>query len=162
MPVFFTRLSFGYPDDYKPPVDKPNSWKIYVPCEPENPGDNSAKRDVWGLEEADKLDARHSFVNFTNRAYLGFPLEALYDEKQLHAAHSFKLNEHDTNSVKIFRIWGSGKIRIYFIYLPNKRIVILKTAPKRTDKLSAGEKGELTTLALSVLRSVETFGFEEV
>lgn len=158
----FTRLRFGYPDDYRPPTDKPGSWKVYVICSPDNPGDNEAKKDVWAMEEADRIDARMSFVGFNNRTNLGKPLADIYDEKQLHEAHSYKANPHDQTAKKIFRIWGSGKIRIYFIYLLDKKILILKTAPKRTDRLKKGDKLELENLAKSAFDCIEKHGFTEV
>lgn len=84
----------------------------------------------------------------------------MYDEKQCHEAHAFKLHPHDSQSTKIWRIWGSGKIRTYFIYLPNRRLAILKTWAKRKDKLSGGELLELEALAKSVLHCLETHTFE--
>lgn len=109
------------------------------------------------LTASDKKDARSTYVNFTNRANTGEPLTTLYDEKQCHEAHSFDMNGTE---VKIFRIWGSGKIRVYFCYLPGKKIAVLKTAPKRKDNLSDGEKLELENIARELLECLSTNTFD--
>lgn len=159
MPVFFTRLKVGHPEPLKPPEDWEGSWRIYTVCTTSNPKSCTTRTDVSKLELKDKLAARQAYVTFTNRAQTGQNLKDLYDDKQCHEAHSFKLTAHDDHEEKIFRI-RSGVIRLYFLYLPDRRIILLKTWPKRKDKLSQGEKLELEALARIVLDSVLTDGFE--
>jgi hypothetical protein len=95
-----------------------------------------------------------------NKAHTGGPLSALYDVKKCHETHSFKWKAHDDHEEKVFRIWGAGDIRVNFIYLPDKKIVILKTWPKRKDKLTQGEKDHLENLAIEVLDTYEVYDFE--
>ena len=107
----------------------------------------------------DLLSMRKSFIALNAKAKTGLPLENLYDQKKYHTAHSYSRNGIDQ---KIQRIWGTGKIRIYFIFVPKKNIVILKSAPKRVDSLSEGEKGELKKLAESVLDRLVNRNIEDV
>jgi len=154
MAVFLTRLKVGHPAPILTvPEDWPGCWKIYTICATENVNSCQTRADVNVLEKSDKKDARSSFHHFVNNANTGRPLQELYDEKQCHEAHTFMMDGHQE---KILRIWGSGDIRMYFCYLPGQIIVLLKTRPKRTDKLSKGEKLELEAIARQVLEAVNT------
>ncbi len=76
----------------------------------------------------------------------------MYDEKKCHPAHEYKRPIKNIEQ-KIWRLWGVGVIRIYFIYMPEKSIVVLKIDVKRVAKLTKGEKDALKDLAEKVLNS---------
>ena len=154
------RLKIGYPDPLRTPKDWEGSWKIYTVCTEESAKSCTTRKDIKSLQKQNKENARNTYVSFSNKAQTGLPLKELYDEKQCHIAHEFTLADPAHQEIKIFRIWGTGKIRVYFIYLPEKRIVMLKTEPKHKDKLSDGEKLELETIAINVLNCVRDHGFD--
>lgn len=161
MTVWFTRLYFGWPNDYRPPQDTENSWRIYTVCERNARRSCTTRRDVRNMAAvADQRNAQKSFVSFSLKAQTGLDLRAMFDEDQCHEAHEFKHPEPHGPVQKVWRLWPAGKIRIYFIYLPGKRIVILKSQSKRTDRLSDGEKQELAELGKAVLNTIDQFGFE--
>lgn len=161
MPIFFSRLQFGWPDELRQPIDNENSWRIYTACVSASRGSCTTRADIRALDATDKASARSTFVNFSLRAQTGQPLTELYDVKQCHEAHAFKVHEHDQQLTKIWRLWTAGKIRTYFIYLPSKRLVILKSSAKRENRLSGSEKLELEGLAKAVLLCIETHSFED-
>ncbi|NTV94844.1 MAG: hypothetical protein HGA75_05440 [Thiobacillus sp.] len=160
MEVYFTRLKVGWPEPQNAPEDWDGCWRVYTVCKTAKPSSSTTLADLRQLERKDMLDARVSYVSLLNKAHTGQPLSSLYDEKQCHETHSFKRKLHDNFEEKIFRIWGAGDIRINFIYLPDRRIVILKTWPKRKDKLSTGDKELLETLAKEVLDTYENHDFD--
>lgn len=155
MSIYFKRLKVGHPKPLTCPPDWDGCWKIYTILDALG---SRAVRDVQALKPPDDECARKTLTSFTNKAHTGQPLSDLYDNKQCHEAHSYtQANGHE---VKIFRIWGTGKIRVYFIYLQDKNIVILKIEPKRVDTLSDGEKKVLADIAQEILTCVATYGFE--
>lgn len=160
MRLYFSRLKPGYPGPQKLPPDVEGAWKIYTVLESSNPGSCTTRRDVSALSPEDKAHARRAYISMTERAQTGETFASLYDEKQCHEAHSFKYHAHDNHETKIFRLRLGGKVRVYFVYLPGKRIVILHTSPKRKDKLDRGEKADLEASARAVLDSVKENGFE--
>lgn len=160
MPFFFARLKVGWPDPLSAPEDWPGCWRVYTICLSDRHSSCTTRADVAVLSHQDKLDARKSYVNFLNKAHTGQPLSTLFDEKQCHETHSFKWKPHDSHEEKILRIWGAGDVRVNFIYLPEKRIVIIKTWAKRKDKLSDGDKKLLEDIARKVLDTIEEFDFE--
>jgi len=101
---------------------------------------------------------RSTFIAFLAKAATGLPFEAMWDEKKCHEAHSFGHEHHDH---KIYRVWGTGKIRVYFVYLPSKIILILKSRAKRVDKLSKGELDELESIAKSVCNTLKKVSFHQ-
>ena len=159
MKVHFTRLRVGHPEPLRQPVDRPGSWRVYVICNGPSERLNTARDDIRACSsEADMLAMRTSFISFLAKAATGLPLEALWDEKQCHEAFSFK---HEHHEHKIIRFWGAGKIRVYFVYLPSKVIVILKSKAKRSDKLTVGDETELKDIAKSVCNTLQETSFEE-
>lgn len=157
---FFTRLKIGHPGPLVAPKDTPNSWKVYHICETSNCGSSTTFSDVAQLDSMDTKQARETFIHLSNSAQTGLALNKLYDEKKCHEAHSFIPNGA-SHEEKIWRIWGSGAIRIYFIYLQDKKIVILKTSPKRTSVLTKGEKKHLEDMAQMVLNCLAVHPFDE-
>lgn len=160
MTIYFKRLKFGYPDPLKFPNDVAGSWKIYTVCNDPTAQSCTTREDVKKLQKQDQENARSTYVSFSNKAQTGQLLKDLYDEKKCHVAHEFTLATPAPQVVKVFRIWGVGTIRVYFIYLPEKRIAMLKTKTKRQDKLSDGEKLELENIATNVMNCVRTNGFD--
>lgn len=162
MTIYFKRLKIGYPDSVTSPEDWPGCWKLYTICSEKTVKSCTTREDVKNLQRQDQESARKTYVSFSNKAQTGQPLNELYDEKQCHIAHEFTSADSIHQEVKIFRIWGTGTIRVYFIYLPGpgKRIAMLKTKTKRQNKLSGGEKLELENIAETVLNCVDEHGFE--
>lgn len=156
MSIFFTRLVLPADKGYVTPEDWEGCWKIYTICTAADKRTSTTNVDLLLLGSADRNLAVKSYSTFLDKANTGLNLYDLYDEKQCHEAHTFKMNGKPE---KIYRIWGSGDIRIYFIYLPNKNIVVLKTGPKRKDNLTKGEKAQLEVIAKQVLGCLETNEF---
>ncbi|MHB1656995.1 MAG: hypothetical protein ACYCSZ_11585 [Burkholderiales bacterium] len=155
MTIFFSRLKVGYPQPQKEPEDFVGSWKVYTILGARSRDACTTRKDVNELELEDRKKARSVFITLINRAQTGQPLSALYDAKQCHEAFSFDFNG---SPFTIYRI-RAANIRIYFCYLPNKNIVILKTQPKRKNKLHDGEKGALENIARNVLQYSEPNNF---
>jgi hypothetical protein len=156
MTIYFTRLRVGYPDPLKHPPDQPGSWRVFVMCNGPSEAHNTTRKDVNACESAsDKAAMRNAFIAILAKAVTGLPFDALWDDKQCHEAHTFIRNHQEE---KIFRI-RSGPIRVYFIYLPEKIILIVKSKAKRTDKLSGGEKKELADIVESVLDTLDLSSF---
>lgn len=141
-----------------PAADHPNSWRVFHVCETEGKHTSTLYADIRALDAKDREQARSSLATFQTRAQTGMDLSAMYDAKKCHEAHSY--SRTDGSEQKIWRIWGAGKIRIYFVYLDAKRIVVLKVCTKRVDKLSGGEKSELEERAKAVFTCVAKNGFE--
>lgn len=163
MTTHFSRLKVPYPKDYGHPDDCDGCWKVYTVWQKENPASCTTRADVQALESRqDKIDARSTFVALLNRAVTGQDFGDLYEIKKCHVAHTFKYtsSRKKTTEIKIFRIWGSGKIRTYFLYLEGKQIVLLKTLAKRTNTLTVGQEKELEDLSTLVLGCVEENAFE--
>ncbi|WP_157845787.1 hypothetical protein [Herbaspirillum huttiense] len=150
----------GFPDPPRPLEDKPNSWKIYVTCQSTDFRYTDAIADVNVLSESDQLSARGALVTMIAKGSTGMPIQELYDEKVCHPAHEFTYESASGKHsvIQILRIRGSD-IRIYFIYLPGRIILILKVEEKRKDKLSKGQKQVLETLATAALDAIEQHTF---
>jgi len=86
----------------------------------------------------------------------GKPLHEMYDKKKLHSALEFsyenRRGEHVTDNVWRIR---QENLRLYFIYLHDKRIVLLHLWYKRVDNLSESEEKHLGDLAEAILLQVE-------
>ena len=163
MTIHFARLKVGFPAPRKHPPDWAGCWKVYTICATSSSGSSTTLSDVNSLEsEKDKSDARKTYVTLLGKAHTGEDFRALYDEKKCHEAHSFGYvtGNGQIDEIKIWRIWGSGKIRMYFLYLPGKRIVMLKTLAKRANKLDTSQSKALEALASDVLDSLQQGTFE--
>ena len=159
MTVYFDRLKVGYPDEYEHPDDWLGCWRVYTVCKTPHPYSCTTRSDARNMQSAEDLeDARRSWGKFLQRAHTGEPFQTIYDETQCHPAHEFKYGESAT---KIWRVWGSGKIRIYFLYAEEKRVIVLKTEAKRKRKLTAGEKKHLEEIAITVLDCIAVHTFTE-
>ncbi|MBW8892727.1 MAG: hypothetical protein JF617_11505 [Burkholderiales bacterium] len=160
MTIFFKRLKVGHPEPLSMPQDAPNSWKTYTILESRQPQSCMTRADIAALDTSDRHDARTSFIALVNRAQTGEPLTELYDKKRCHEAFTFKPFENSPIEIKVWRIWGAGAIRIYFIYL-KKNIILLRTIAKRKQKLSKGEEGEIKSIAKLVLGCISQHEFED-
>lgn len=161
MNPFFARLKVGWPDDYRPADDHEGSWKLFTVCDEKSRLACRLRREIGALSHADCLSARSTLVSFSNKAQTGVPLSALYDEKQCHEAFDFKVEEKDQATEKVYRVWGAGVIRVYFMYCEDKRIVLLSIRAKRSDHLTKGEKLEIEAVARSVRRCLRQNAFSE-
>lgn len=158
MTVYFTRLRVGYPDPQQEPPNNPGSWKVFTVCADASKSSCTTRSDIALIkDEADLIHARAVYQNLQKRAAIGKPLKDQYDEKKCHEALSFLHNGHDH---KIFRL-RQGAIRVYFLYLNEKRIILIKTWAKRKDKLSEGEEEILKNLGESVLSCVSMHDFKQ-
>ena len=165
MNIFFTRLKVGWPKPLKVPEDWDGCWKVYTICTVNNTYSCTTRADVRSLGSAkDKEDARSSYHDLLAKAHTGLNFTHLYDEKKCHEAHSFLFQTQEQNcpnhEVKIHRIWGTGVIRLYFLYLPNKRVVLLKTWAKRKNKLSEGEELQLEGIVNQIIECLCAHPFE--
>jgi len=158
MTVFFTRLKVGWPEHQESPEDWDGCWRVYTICSGPNVNQSTTIADVNVLERNDRYDARTSFHGLLQKAHTGMNFKDLYDEKQCHEAHSFKDANH--HEIKIHRIWGTGKIRMYFLYLPGKKIVLIKTWAKRKNKLTKGDEEQLENMAKLVTACLKNYSFE--
>ena len=125
MPIIIKRLTLKYfTNGYECPPDVEDSFKIYtLICDDKN----TTFEDIKSLEVNDKKSARTAFIKLLKNAATGQPFQNIFDGKQYHIGHEF--NYHDSHE-KIWRLWLSGVVRIYFIFLPNHTIVVLKTLAK--------------------------------
>lgn len=112
------------------------------------PSSSWAVADISQLKSrTDQLCARRSLVFLSQHARSGLPLEQLYDEKQCHLAFDFNYNQL---TYKVHRIRGAAT-RIYFIYRPNKVIIIVAISAKRENKLTAGEINHISSRVIRVI-----------
>jgi hypothetical protein len=157
--VYFARTEPGHPDPIPPKRDNPESWRIYEICDENSKFGSLLRRDIRAATSVkDKQGYRTSLIHFVAKAQIGMPLKEMYDEKQLHEAFSYK--RKDGKESTVWRLRGTGDTRLYFVYAPKKRIVILNINVKRSDKLTSGEKEELKGLSEMVIETLETYEFE--
>lgn len=159
MTIYFTKLTVGYPDELKLQPEELGAWRLYVICAERRQNTSFLRSDIGDMAKADKISARTSLVNFSERTKAGFLLSDVYDSKQCHVAHTTKRGNPPV-LVDVWRIWGSGKIRVYFMYLPDRRIVVLKISPKREQKLTAEQKSVLDGLVALVMDELNGSEFE--
>jgi len=148
-PLEFT----GHPDHITLFTISENSWKILKCFSSESPKSNFHD-DIRNLQAIDHSKAKNMFVTLGQKCESGIPLNELYPIESLHAAHTFSYTNHDGEHV-IDNIWRirQGDLRLYFIYLSNKRIALLHLWYKRKNQLSMSEKKQLETLAIAVIQS---------
>jgi hypothetical protein len=158
MPQYFARLKTGHPSRLAPPRDGPNSWKIYTILDDRYQWSCRARADIAALNSVeDQKKARGCLVQFQLNAAHGLPLQGMYDEKALHPIVKFNWNHHE---YKIWRI-RQGPIRVCFIYLNNKRILIIKILAKRKGELTDGETDSLKNFAIEILKQLAEVNFEK-
>jgi len=83
-------------------------------------------------------------------------LNEMYDKKKLHCALEFSYKNRKGEHV-IDNVWRirQDELRLYFIYLNGKIIVLLHLWYKRNDTLSDSEEKQLGKLAEAILLQVE-------
>jgi len=140
------KLDF-FDQNYIPPErENPDAFKVYELVKDDK---NLTLEYLTSLKDRlDKKNAMGAFKKLLSFAELGDLFHAAFDKKKLHPSHVFKYRAAEK---KIWRLWLVGDIRIYFVYMGQKSIVILNTAPKRAPKLSEEEKNHLSELATQVL-----------
>ena len=150
MSIIIKRLTLKkFKKDYKTP-DVEDDFKIHtLTCD----GKDTTAEDIASLAVNDKKDARATLVKFLTRAATGQLFSEVFTGKQFHAGHEFTY--HGKNE-KIWRLWLSGNIRIYFMFLPNRIIVILKTLTKREDDITEGEKTNLENITKNIIDCYES------
>lgn len=152
-----------FPKEYGHPPDSDGSLKVYTVLENASLQSCTTRRDFHELTSArDQMDARSTFTTLLIRAVTGQKLNDLYDIQKCHLAHTYKHTSiaKRVTDVKIFRIWGPGKIRTYFVYLEGNRIALLKTCAKRANKLTEGQQKELEDMSRKILHCIEQNTFE--
>lgn len=153
MPLYLTRLVVGQKQTpkYVPPDDWDGMWKIYTVCSSDNKVSCETRRDINNLPEPHKSNVRKTLFKFFIRAHGGQKIELLFPKKsQCHIGHRFDFRG---NEILIRRLWLAGDVRVYFIYLDEKKIIILQSLIKTKDDLTDGEKTHLKNLAERVLNS---------
>lgn len=158
------RLKVGYPKPRVHPPDWDGCWRVYTVCETSDPASCTTRRDISALgSELDESNARKSCVSLINKAHTGRPFSDLYDKTQCHPIHEYAhtTSTGQTELHKIWRIWGTGKTRLCFLYVPGRRIVLLSILAKRKNKLDDGEVSELESSAKAVLQCLERSNFED-
>lgn len=157
MAYYFARLEVGYPDPLTRPQDQRNSWRVYVLCTGRTTGSSTTRADVQACQSAtDQASMRSAFMSLLNRAVTGQSLTDLYDVKTCHEAFEYLRQGMPT---KVWRI-RNGNVRLYFIYVSPKRIILLKTSVKRTQKLSKAEENEIIELADATFGCIDAHTFE--
>lgn len=141
--------STGHPVSVNSFVITKNSWKVYLLCDTNFPNYCYFYDDAKSLKsDIDKNKVPVAMFNLGQACESGIPLKNVYNEKKCHEAITFTFENKD---IDIWRI-RQGHIRIYFIYLPpTKRIVILGMRAKRTGDISTKDKKHFKSLATAVL-----------
>lgn len=156
MTVYFARLKVGHPEPQQEPPSNAESWKVYTICTDSSKASCSTRADVALIKgNADRGSARNAYQGLQKRAAIGLPLKDQYDEKACHESHSFVHNEHEH---KIYRLRKEA-IRVYFLYLNEKKILLLKTLVKRKGNLSQGEKDQISEIGKVALNCIDEHGF---
>lgn len=136
MPITIKRIdNFGWPDPVSIPQDTEKSWKLHMLYDDDASPEAILFSDISSLEVADQLNARKGLIKFAKHAQNGVNLCEAYDTKACHNSHEFN---YDNTNIVIWRI-RQANIRIYFCYLDNRNICVLKIDSKRKDKLDSGE-----------------------
>lgn len=130
--------------DYQCPPYTEDSFRLYALV---SSSGNTTFHDIAALSTSDKANARATFIKLHKKAVIGLPLKQLFDAKQYHSP--FELH-YKGQKIEILRIRLAGDVRVYFMYLNKRRIVVLKTLVKREDDLSEGEQKKLTVIAKQV------------
>jgi hypothetical protein len=157
MAICISRIpNFNWPDPIKIEPDHINSWKLYMIEDTDKKPSQYLYSDINSLDYSDKNHAKQGLVKFAKIAQTGVELTSAYDAKQCHEAHQFSFNKSTTT------VWRIRKeaIRIYFCYIPNRCIGIIKIDSKRANKLTNGEKLELETMAELLLKNTINISIE--
>ena len=131
MSIILSRLKLDFFDQNYIPPDHENedAFKVYELIKDDK---NLTLEYLTSLtDRIDKKNAIASFKKLLSFAELGHLFHVSFDKKKLHPSHGFKYRAAEK---KIWRLWPVGDIRIYFIYMGQKSIVVLNTAPKRKKK----------------------------
>lgn len=142
--------STGHPVSVNSFLITKNSWKVYLLCDTDFMNYCYFYDDVNNLKsDIDRNKIPVAMLNLGQACESGIPLKNLYNEKKCHEAITFSFNNKD---IDIWRV-RQGDIRIYFIYLPpTKRIVILGVRSKRKEDISEKDKKHFISLANTVLK----------
>lgn len=133
----------------------PNSWRV-LKCFSNTTPKANLHEDIKKLQQGDARKAKNMFTVLGQKCESGAPLNEMYDKKKLHEALEFSYTNKKGEQV-IDSVWRIRQedLRLYFIYLSDKRLVLLHLWYKRVDKLSAAEKSHLGNLAGAILLKVE-------
>ncbi|EPA6066319.1 TPA: hypothetical protein QHJ11_004856 [Klebsiella aerogenes] len=156
MPIILEEVKIsGHPGPVEIFKVTPNSWKVLKCFSSTNPKAN-LHEDIKNLQPSDKKKAKNLFTVLGQKCEPGTPLNEMYDKKKLHCALEFsyknKKGEHVIDNVWRIR---QDELRLYFIYLHGKTIVLLHLWYKREDDLSESEEKQLGKLAKAILLQVE-------
>jgi len=133
----------------------PNSWKV-LKCFSSTAPKVNFHEDIKNLQPADRRKAKNLFTVLGQKCESGTPLNEMYDKKKLHCALEFSYKNRKGEHV-IDNVWRirQDELRLYFIYLNGKIIVLLHLWYKRNDTLSDSEEKQLGKLAEAILLQVE-------
>ncbi len=154
MTITLAPLEFsGHPGPVKLFNVTPLSWKIFKCFSDEYPESNFHD-DIRALPASEKSKAKTLFWTLGQKCESGTPLVDMYHGDLLHQACDYSYTNSKGEHVvdKVWRI-RQGSLRLYFIYLSDKRIALLHLWEKRQDKLSDSEENKLQKLAEAVAKS---------
>lgn len=128
------------------------SWKVFK-CFSNSYPESNFHDDIKNLPASEKSKAKTLFWTLGQKCESGAPLRDMYNGSLLHDAcnYSYTNNKGEHVIDKIWRI-RQGDLRLYFIYLSDKRIALLNLWEKRQDKLSVSEENKLQKLATEVAK----------
>lgn len=141
MPIWLTKLTTGYPGPPYAPEPGPHSWRPMTVVEQDKAGGAPTNWTVVDMRnlgsKADVKAARRCLTAFQERVLTGQPLNDLYDSNQYHEALTCR------TGVKVWRVRGAGKTRIFFVNGHDRKLIIVHILAKRTDRLSQGDEGRI-------------------
>lgn len=140
--IYRLKLSSLQPGTQDPP-DNADGWKVYGYCERDDKNSLILLTRIINWTQRDAKAVKDGILRLLQKAPVGKPIEQLYDRTQCHEAFTFKLGQKEH---KVWRLWPSGVVRIYFCYGSEKKIIIAWALAKREDKLTNAEKKELKDL----------------
>ncbi len=126
-----------------------NSWHIYLLCSSEDLRSCHIYTDAHNLQKIYLNQYRTMMRILGQHCESGLPLTNYYDKKSCHDVKDIDLANGQKE--KIWRI-RQGRLRLYFVYLPpERRLILLRVLVKNDDKLNKNEENSLVSLAKQVM-----------
>lgn len=139
-PYFFLWNEIGFPNNLHP-ITIPDSMRVYMLSSSKDKRDIFLYRDRTEFalnSQRDDDDVFRLFTQFATRCeQCEQPIELFdcYDSKELHKAHTTKL---DGKNIPVYRI-RKASIRLYLVFV-DAYIILFRLSPKRQDKIDNSEK----------------------
>jgi mRNA-degrading endonuclease RelE of RelBE toxin-antitoxin system len=120
-------------------VQAPNAWLLYAWCLSDTRESCALLKQMQDMQHNDRHTSLLGLKKLIDVAATGKPLNEFYDSKKCHKTHEF---EYKNRPRTIWRI-RHGDVRISFYYGQGKVVLLTHIFPKRSDKLSEGQKKDL-------------------